>query len=220
MFDDDDRDSTPDSWDDQSITSTLALLDTPSCSQHSSSKHSQRRSSPSPESYKSKHGSRKWTPKKISLLCNMWEQEPHLYDGNLKEYRNKQMRIDSLDCFAAILNMDYEDVKTRMKSLRTVYKKLLQAKPTGSRAEPLTTGQRNILEMCAFLKPYLQTRPAHSNLPPLQCRTTSQQLQDDDEEMDEGDNIVQTKPTKKKDAKGAKKKTMVISRLWQKFLNA
>lgn len=199
-----DREATPDSWDDQSISSTLALLETPTTSaHHSHGRFSQQRNSPSPESSRNKPSSRKWTPKKMALLCNMWEQEPHLYDANSRDYRNKQRRLDSIERFAAILNMDYDDVKTRMKSLRTVYKKTIQQKPTGSRAEPLTTGQRNILELCAFLKPYLQTRPARSNLPPLIALPSAQH---EDHECDNvEDEMYEANQTKKKERKTAMK---------------
>jgi hypothetical protein len=60
-----------------------------------------------------------------------------------------------------------DDVLTRMKSLRTVYRKSLQKKGSGSAAEKMTTSERLVLEICAFLKPHLQNRESTSNLPKL-----------------------------------------------------
>jgi hypothetical protein len=61
-----------------------------------------------------------------------------------------------------------DDIIIRMRSLRTVYRKTLLAKPSGSAGDTLTTAEKQIMELCAFLQPYLQNRETSSNLPKTQ----------------------------------------------------
>lgn len=200
-FEDDRRSGSPDSWDDQrSITSTLALLETPT----KTSSLSHVKSHPVPSS-SGRDKSKRWNINKISLLCSMWEENPHLFDVKHKDYRNKKLRTETIDRFAAILNLDYDEVLTRMRSLRTMYRKTLMQKPSGSGAETTTLAQKQIIELCEFLKPYLQNRDSKSNLPKItstKSTTFSAPPDCDDDVVD----IPHESPMK---SKTPKKKAMV-----------
>lgn len=47
-----------------------------------------------------------WTPKKESLLCAMWEDEPHLFDLKDPEYRDSHKRRQTIARFSAALDID------------------------------------------------------------------------------------------------------------------
>jgi hypothetical protein len=48
---------------------------------------------------------KKWTPRKEAMLAGMWEDEPHLYDATERDYRDTHKRKETLQRFAAALNM-------------------------------------------------------------------------------------------------------------------
>lgn len=61
---------------------------------------------PSSDVVPSPCGSKKWTPEREKLLCEMWEEEAHLYDATSKDYRNSNKRHRSLQRFSAALNIE------------------------------------------------------------------------------------------------------------------
>lgn len=56
-----------------------------------------------------------------------------------------------------------EEVQTHMNSLRTAYSKVAHI-PSGSGADRLTTRQKDLREMCRFLRSHLSKREGISNL--------------------------------------------------------
>lgn len=104
----------------RSIMSTLALLETPekrteTKSATYSQSSQQRKPYESPDRKASRQPSNKWTPRKINLLCNMWEEEPALYDSKHRDYHNKTLRTDAIEKFSAVLNMDSKYKKFKFK---------------------------------------------------------------------------------------------------------
>jgi hypothetical protein len=49
---------------------------------------------------------RKWSFKKEKTLCSLWQQEPHLYDRDDPDYRNKEKRTEAIDYIATAVGMD------------------------------------------------------------------------------------------------------------------
>lgn len=49
---------------------------------------------------------RKWTLDNERVLCELWEEEDHLYDTTSKDYRNSNKRQRALLRLAAVLNME------------------------------------------------------------------------------------------------------------------
>lgn len=58
-----------------------------------------------------------------------------------------------------------KEIEVHLGSLRTAYTKLAN-QPSGSGYGRLTARQREIMEMCRFLKCHIKTRDSVSNLPP------------------------------------------------------
>ena len=58
------------------------------------------------------------------------------------------------------------DVRTRLRSLRTMFRKAINM-PTGSAGDTLTPTQKALVKMCSFLKSHLRSKPTFSTLPPL-----------------------------------------------------
>lgn len=54
----------------------------------------------------SPHLSKKWTLERERRLCEMWEEEAHLYDATSKDYRNTNKRQRALQRFSAILKLE------------------------------------------------------------------------------------------------------------------
>jgi hypothetical protein len=48
---------------------------------------------------------KKWTTEKENLLCQLWEDEPHLYDATNPDYRNTFKRRATIKKFARILDL-------------------------------------------------------------------------------------------------------------------
>jgi hypothetical protein len=57
-----------------------------------------------------------------------------------------------------------DQVRKRIKSLRTQFGKLRKQKPSGTNTKPLTTKNKWILERFQFLAPHMGVRPTTSNL--------------------------------------------------------
>ena len=70
--------------------------------------HGQPRGTPSKKSsyQPRKLAGRRWTIEKIQQLCELWEEERHLYDTTDPNYKNTRMREKSYDRMAAILDME------------------------------------------------------------------------------------------------------------------
>ena len=47
-----------------------------------------------------------WTPAKEQELCDLWQDEAHLYDATAKDYRNTNKRTQALKRMATILEID------------------------------------------------------------------------------------------------------------------
>ena len=54
--------------------------------------------------------------------------------------------------------------KTRLKTLRTAFSKLVSLPPSGSGADRLTPRQKEILEMCSFLRCHVRNRDSVTTL--------------------------------------------------------
>ena len=65
-----------------------------------------------------------------------------------------------------ILIFPVEDVKKRVTSLRTMFRRALQL-PTGTAGDTLTPMQKELVKMCAFLRNHLRSLPTKSNLASL-----------------------------------------------------
>ena len=63
-----------------------------------------------------------------------------------------------------MLDISVEDVEKRMNSLRTVYRKIITGKGSGSAYETLTVSQKKTVNLCSFLKNHLQGKETVSNL--------------------------------------------------------
>ena len=63
---------------------------------------------------------RKWTDAKLSKLCALWEDEPHLYDASHPDYRKNNLKIKTVERIAALLDMDckYLSLEFLLKSGR------------------------------------------------------------------------------------------------------
>ena len=57
-----------------------------------------------------------------------------------------------------------EDVTTRLKSLRNMFRKALKV-PSGSAGDTLTAAQKEVLKLCSFLRTHLRSKPTYSTLP-------------------------------------------------------
>lgn len=49
---------------------------------------------------------KKWTPAREQQLCNLWEEETHLYDTTSRNYRNSMMRNQAYRRIATALGME------------------------------------------------------------------------------------------------------------------
>ena len=56
------------------------------------------------------------------------------------------------------------DVKTRMESLRTVFRKIWKKKPSGSATQKMTATERDIYQKCRFLEKHLKSRDSINNI--------------------------------------------------------
>ena len=54
-------------------------------------------------------------------------------------------------------------VDTRMNSFRTVFRKIIYP-PSGAGGDELTTSQKRVAHLCAFLRPHLRSKATKSNL--------------------------------------------------------
>ncbi|KAJ8349681.1 hypothetical protein SKAU_G00248110 [Synaphobranchus kaupii] len=129
-----------------------------------------------------------WTPERVDILIDMWEESPALFDIRSQLYTCRIAKQNAAKKISDCLGTTEHEVKKKMESLRTQYGRCLKLPASGSEGGKLTPRQEWFLRRLQFLKNHMKKRQSQSNMDAtfeLETSLEENEEKDENEENEE-----------------------------------